>query len=335
MFNGEGEFYVERAAGKLSALVAAMGDRTPAGAVGFGHTRWATHGRPTDLNAHPHLDCHREVAVIHNGIIENHRPLKRRLIDSGHSLVSDTDTEVIAHLVEEQSRNGEPLEKAVTCALESLEGAFSILVMGVHDPGKIVAARVGNAGGIVVGYGDEGMYLASDLPAILPYTNRAVFLEDGDLASVEREDVRYFGSDGQVANRMPMPVSHGDIEVAKGGYKHFMLKEIMEQPQAVTNALRGRISFDPPAIALERMTFSDAQLSNINRVVLVGMGTSLHAAMVGRVMMEELAGITAEVDNASEFRYRDPIIDGVHAGGFHQPVRRNGRHPGRHGRSPS
>ncbi len=310
VLNGDGEFYVERAAGKLSALTSAVGDGTPIGTAGMGHTRWATHGKPTDLNAHPHLDCHREVAVIHNGIVENYQPVKQRLIDSGHSLLSETDTEVIAHLVEEHNRGGEPLEKAVAHALESLEGAFSILVMEVHNPGKIVAARVGNAGGIVVGYGDEAMYVASDLPAILPHTNRAVFLEAGDLASVEREDVRYFGSDGQTANRTPTPISRGDIEIAKSGYKHFMLKEIMEQPQAVTNALRGRISFDPPEISLEQMTFSTAELANIDRVVLVGMGTSLHAAMVGRVMMEELAGVPAEVDNASEFRYRDPIIDG-------------------------
>ena len=310
ILNGDGEFYVERAAGKLSALTSAIGDGTPIGTAGMGHTRWATHGRPTDLNAHPHLDCHREVAVIHNGIVENYQPVKQRLIDSGHSLLSETDTEIIAHLVEEHTRSGEPLEKAVARALESLEGAFSILVMGVHNPGKIVAARVGNAGGIVVGYGDEAMYVSSDLPAILPYTNRAVFLEAGDLASVEREDVRYFGSDGKTAYRTPTPISRGDIEIAKSGYKHFMLKEIMEQPQALTNALRGRISFDPPEISLEHMTFSTAELANIDRVVLVGMGTSLHAAMVGRVMIEELAGVPAEVDNASEFRYRDPIIDG-------------------------
>ncbi|MEE9592530.1 MAG: glutamine--fructose-6-phosphate transaminase (isomerizing), partial [Thermoplasmata archaeon] len=303
------QVFVEKAVGKLSALVSAVGDRLPQGRVGIGHTRWATHGKPTISNAHPHLDCRGEVMVIHNGIVENYRTLKDGLSAKGHEMVSETDTEVIAHLVEEYSAQGSNLEEAVGRALGEMEGAYSILVISVQELDKIVAARVGNAGGIVVGYGDGEMYLASDLPAIAPYTNKAVFLRNGDLASVWPGGARYFNKEGENLAREPRPFPHEEISVAKGGYRHFMLKEIMEQPQAITNALRGRLEFDPPQFSLEEMPFSQGDLARINRVVLVGMGTSLHAAMVGRVMMEELARLPAEVDNASEFRYRDPIVD--------------------------
>ncbi|MFQ5933685.1 MAG: glutamine--fructose-6-phosphate transaminase (isomerizing) [Dehalococcoidia bacterium] len=309
VLNGEGEFFVEKAAGKLSSLISAVGDRVPDGRVGIGHTRWATHGKPTASNAHPHLDCHGEIAVIHNGIVENYRPLKKRLLGKGHVLTSDTDTEVIAHMVEEHCARGDGLQEAVGKSLSAMEGAYSLLVMSTREPDKIVAARVGNAGGIVVGYGEKEVYLASDLPAIAPYTNRAVFLENGDIVSVSPEGARYFNKGGEETARKPRPISHEEVAVAKGGYKHFMLKEIMEQSQAITNVLRERVTFDPPEIALQEMPFSNRDLAGVRRVVLVGMGTSLHAAMVGRVMIEELARIPAEVDNASEFRYRDPIID--------------------------
>jgi len=309
VLDGEGELFVEKAAGKLDALVASARGRVPEGHVGMAHTRWATHGRPTASNAHPHLDCSGDFLVIHNGIVENYRLLKDRLLSRGHTFSSETDSETIAHLIEENSANGGDLEKVVRNSLGEIEGAYSILIMSVREPEKIVAARVGNAGGIVVGYGEGEMYLASDLPAIMPYIRRAVYLENGDVAAISPSGARYFDQQGKELAREPQPISQSEVTVAKGGYKHFMLKEIMEQPQAVTNTLRGRLGFDPPEITLEQMPFSQHDLSKISRVVLVGMGTSLHAALVGRVLMEDLARVPAEVDNASEFRYRDPIID--------------------------
>ena len=309
VLDGGEQVVVEKTAGKLSALKSATEGKLPDGHVGIAHTRWATHGRPTDANAHPHSDCKGQIVVVHNGIVENYRDVKQRLVSNGHTLDSETDTEVIAHLIEEYSTNGTGLEEAVRKALGDIHGAYSILVISTQEPNKIVAARVGNAGGIVVGYGDNEMFLASDLPAIVPYTQNAVFLENGDLASADEAGVRYFSRDGEELTRQPKRISQGDVAVAKGEYKHFMLKEIMEQPETVTNALRGRVAFDPPEILLEQMPFSNSDLRSIKRVVLVGMGTSLHAAMVGRVMMEELARIPSEADNASEFRYRDPIID--------------------------
>ncbi len=309
VLDGEGGVFLEKAAGRLSTLVKAAGDRVPQGTIGIAHTRWATHGKPTVANAHPHMDCHGDYLVIHNGIVENYRSIKDALVARGHTLSSDTDTEIIAHLVEESSARGNGLEEAVRESLGAIEGAYSILVMSVSEPEKIVAARVGNAGGIVVGYGEGEMYLASDLPAIVPYTHKAVFLENGDLATIGPQGVRYFDRNGHGLDRQPILISYGDVAVAKGGYKHFMLKEIMEQSQAVTNTLRGRLSFDPPEISLEEVPFSQRELADIRRVVLVGMGTSLHAAMVGRTMIEELARVPAEVDNASEFRYRNPVID--------------------------
>ncbi|MCH8088979.1 MAG: glutamine--fructose-6-phosphate transaminase (isomerizing) [Chloroflexi bacterium] len=309
VLDGEGGVFLEKAAGRLSILVKAAGDRVPQGTIGIAHTRWATHGKPTIANAHPHIDCNGDYLVIHNGIVENYRPIKDDLMARGHTFSSDTDTEIIAHLVEESSARGNGLEEAVRESLGAIEGAYSILVMSVSEPDKIVAARVGNAGGIVVGYGEGEMFLASDLPAIVPYTHKVAFLENGDLATIGPQGAQYFDSNGRGLDRQPIIISYGDVTVAKGGYKHFMLKEIMEQSQAVTNTLRGRLSFDPPEISLEEVPFSQRELADFRRVVLVGMGTSLHAAMVGRTMIEELARVPAEVDNASEFRYRNPVID--------------------------
>ncbi|MEE9198365.1 MAG: class II glutamine amidotransferase, partial [Dehalococcoidia bacterium] len=275
VLNGEGEVFVEKVAGKLDSLVSLARERLPEGHVGIAHTRWATHGKPTVSNAHPHLDCRGEVIVIHNGIVENYRSLKEKLLARGHKLASETDSEVIAHLVEERSAQNTHLEEAVREALVEVEGAYAILVTSVREPDKIVAARAGNAGGIVVGYSEGEMYLASDLSAIVPYTQRAVFLENGDLAAVGPWGARYFNKRGEGLDREPKRVSHAEVSVAKEGYKHFMLKEIMEQPRALTSALRGRLGFDPPEIFLEQFPFSQSDLAKIDRVVLVGMGTSL------------------------------------------------------------
>ncbi len=304
-----GELVIKKAAGKLSALVSSLGDSVPSGSVGIGHTRWATHGQPTEANAHPHLDCREEIVIIHNGIVENYMALKKGLVVRGHRFTSQTDTEVLPHLIEGYMAEGDELEVAVRKAIARIEGAHAIIIMCKRDPGRIIAARIGNAGGIVVGYGEGEMYVASDLPAILPFTRTAVFLSSMEMATITSEGAAYYTTDGRALEKAPQVVPYDPVAAAKGGYKHFMLKEIMEQPEAVMNTIRGRVDFEAAEVYLEDFPLSMEEVRAIERVILLGMGTSLHAAMVGRFMMEELAGIPAEVDNASEFRYRDPIID--------------------------
>ena len=308
VIDGTGKAVVEKQAGKLGALVASVGARVPEGCTGIGHTRWATHGKPTTQNAHPHSDCTGQYLVVHNGIIENYRVLKEALIHSGHKFTSETDSEVIAHLIEENRSAGLGLVDAVRRSLNVLEGAFSVAVTAGEEPGKIIAARVGNGGGIVVGYGQGEMFLASDLPAISSYARAAVYLKNDELALVEPDGARFFDQSGTQLSRVPVPVSRGDMVFAKGGYKHFMLKEIMEQPESLTNLLRGRISFDPADILLPELSDVADMLARTERVIIVGMGTSLHAAAVGARIFEALARVPAEAENASEFRYRDPVI---------------------------
>ena len=308
VIDGTGRAVVEKQAGKLGALVASVGTRVPEGRTGIGHTRWATHGKPTTQNAHPHSDCTGQFLVVHNGIIENYRALKEALIESGHKFTSETDSEVIAHLIEENRNAGIGLVEAVRKSLNVLEGAFSVAVTAADEPGKIIAARVGNGGGIVIGYGQGEMFLASDLPAISSYARAAVYLKNGELALVEPDGARYFDQSGAQLSRVPAPVSGGNMVFAKGGYKHFMLKEIMEQPESLTNLLRGRISFDPADILLPELSDAADMLAKTERVIIVGMGTSLHAAAVGARMFEALARVPAQAENASEFRYRDPVI---------------------------
>ena len=309
VIDGTGRAVVEKQAGKLGALVASVGTRVPEGSTGIGHTRWATHGKPTTQNAHPHSDCTGQFLVVHNGIIENYRALKEGLIESGHNFASETDSEVIAHLIEENRSAGIELVEAVRKSLNVLEGAFSVAVTAADEPERIIAARVGNGGGIVIGYGQDEMFLASDLPAISSYARAAVFLKNGELALVEPDGARYFDQNGAQLPRVPAPVTGGGMVFAKCGYKHFMLKEIMEQPESLTNLLRGRISFDPADILLPELSNAAGMLARTERVIIVGMGTSLHAAAVGARMFEALAQVPAQAENASEFRYRDPVIN--------------------------
>jgi glutamine---fructose-6-phosphate transaminase (isomerizing) len=303
----QGNAQVVKSTGKLHSLAACLEDVFPEGTVGIGHTRWATHGKPNDTNAHPHQDCTGEVVVIHNGIVENYLSLKQELREQGHHFRSETDTEVIPHLIEAYLAEGASLGAALRRTIDRIEGAHALLVISKAQPDRVLAARVGNAGGVVIGYGDGEMFLASDLPALLPHTRRVVFLTDGEVAEVTREGAYYWTADGAQQQRTPLIVSFDPMAAAKGGYKHFMLKEIMEQPEAVLDTIRGRTQFEPPSLSLEEMPSTDS-LRRIRRVVLVAMGTSLHAAMVGKYYIEHIAGIAAEVDNASEFRYRDPII---------------------------
>ncbi|HKZ50602.1 MAG TPA: glutamine--fructose-6-phosphate transaminase (isomerizing), partial [Dehalococcoidia bacterium] len=303
-----GGLSIRKREGKLAALAAMIGDSWPRGTVGIGHTRWATHGQPSDVNAHPHTDCRGDIAVIHNGIVENYLTLKQGLVSQGHTFLSDTDTEVIVHLVEQHLADGCSLVEAARRAMWEMQGAHAIVVLSRHEPGKLVAARVGNAGGVVVGYGDGETWLASDLPALLPHTRRVVFLGNRETAEVTAHGVRYYGPDAQPLSKEPTLIPYDPVSAVKGRHKHFMLKEMMEQPEAILDTIRSYVRLDQGLVRLDEVRLSRRQLRRIQRVMLVGMGSSLHAAMVGRHYMERIAGLPAEVDNASEFRYRQPIV---------------------------
>ena len=308
VIDSAGEPSIHKAAGKLENLKKILENGHPEGTSGIGHTRWATHGGPTDFNAHPHTDCGGDVMVVHNGIVENYLDLKRELIAGGHQFSSQTDAECIPHLIESFILEEYSLEDAVRATANRMSGANAVVVMSKSEPGKIVSFKLGNAGGIVVGYGKDEMLLASDLPALLPHTRDIVYLAGGEMVTVTRDNASYHQLDGTATEKTPMHVSYDALTSAKGEYKHFMLKEIHEQPEVAIDALRGRVSFDDMSIDLEDFPFSDEEVRNFDRVILVGMGTSLHAAMVGRLWIESLARIPAESDNSSEFRYRDPVL---------------------------
>ena len=302
------EIVVRKTPGKLGALIESLEGVMPQGTSGIGHTRWATHGRPNLANAHPHLDCRGKVAIVHNGIVENYRELREELRGRGHRFESETDSEVIAHLIEAHLETGAPLIAAVRKTAQMLQGASAVVAMGAQDPEGFVAFRLGNAGGITVGYGKGEMLAASDLPTMLPHAKRVVFLAPGEMAWLSKSGATYESLEGEAIKKVPRSVPFDAVSVAKGGYKHFMLKEIMEQPEAVTHALRDSVTFDPPDIALKDIDLTPAELSQVDRVVLMGMGTSMHAAQAGRFMVEGLARLPAEADNASEFRYRAPVL---------------------------
>ena len=306
--DASGAIKIAKGAGKLSVLRKALEGAYPGGSTGIGHTRWATHGKPTTDNAHPHQDCRGEVVVVHNGIIENYIALRAELKARGHELRSETDTEVMPHLIESYLDDGDDLMTAFRHALGRIEGAHAIVVMSAREPGTIVAARIGNAGGVVVGHGEHEMFVSSDLAAVLPETQRVAFLADGEIAALTADSVTYLNLAGESITKEPQHVPFDPVSAAKGAYKHFMLKEIMEQPECIMDTFRGRAIFEPPGIVLEDLRLSDEVLREVRRVVLVGMGTSMHAAIVGRSYFERIAAIPAEVDNSSEFRYRDALI---------------------------
>ena len=306
-----GELEVHKSVGKVRDLAAIpLSDGATHGHLGLGHTRWATHGKPSDTNAHPHTDCHGQVVVVHNGIVENYLRLRKDLISKGHTFSSETDTEVIAHLIEEGLDQGLDFEEAFFRLAHHLEGSQAIVAARKgEERRKLLALRMGHAGGLVVAHQPGEAMVASDLPALVPFTNVATFPEDGEVAVVTEEDVRFLGADGHVLRKTPQPIPQSGSWVDKEGYKHFMLKEIMEQPRAATSALRGRVDFEEGAVTLEDFPLTDAEVRDLNRVVLVACGTSLHAAMVGKYLMEDLAGLPAEVDSGSEFRYRNFQVD--------------------------
>ena len=281
----------------------------PEGTSGLGHTRWATHGGPTDLNAHPHTDCNGEIAVVHNGIVENFRELRAELEKQGHVFTSQTDSECIPHLIEASMQSDLSLEDAIRETAQRIHGAHAVVATSKREPGKLVGFRLGNAGGIVVGYGDGEMFLSSDLPALLPHTRKVAYLAGGETVTATRTGAQYSRLDGTPIQKPATEVHYDEVSAARGEYPHFMLKEIHEQPEAVISTMRGRISFDTSQVDLEELQLSDEEIAGIGRVVLLGMGTSMHAAMVGRAWIESLAQIPAEADNSSEFRYRDSVID--------------------------
>ena len=309
-----GALHLRKTVGKVSGLDAEIRGCAPRGSLGLGHTRWATHGPPSRANAHPHTDCSRRVALVHNGIVENHLELKRRLTASGHVFQSETDTEALSHLVEEGLSLGLSFEEAFLRMGRMVKGSSAITATLQGEDGPICAMRLGYAGGIVVAHHDGQGIIASDLPALLPVLERGAgapgvgFLEGGEMAVVTREGVQYRDLSGNPIVKEPRRVSRDDVLVDKGGYRHFMLKEIMDQPQAMTAALRDRADFANGRVEFPGFPLSAPEVRQLERVMLIGCGTSLHAAQVGRHYIERLAGIPAEAESASEFRYRDPII---------------------------
>jgi glucosamine--fructose-6-phosphate aminotransferase (isomerizing) len=282
-------------------------ERPLKGSIGIGHTRWATHGRPTDDNAHPHTDGSGTLVVVHNGIIENYLPIKERLAAEGHVFTSETDTEVIAHLIERHLQDTPRLDEAVRRALRELSGSYAIGVLSRQMPDRLVAAKHG-AGSVVVGLGQGETLLASDIPALLAHTRDVVILEDGDVAVVTRHGVEITDLAGAPVSRTPTRILWDPILAEKGGYRHFMLKEIYEQPRAAADTLRGRVSPEGGTVVLPDIGLDPEIVAGLQRVVLVACGTSYHAALVGRFLMERLAGISAEVDLGSEYRYRDAVL---------------------------
>jgi len=308
--NGEG-LQIRRAEGKLRNLEEVIRLKPLDGTYGIGHTRWATHGRPTEENAHPHRDCSGRVVVVHNGIIENYVALKRKLIEEGHRFTTETDTEVIAHLVEKyflKSANGHhpSLEEAVRKAVGQLTGVFALAVIAVDEPNKIVAAR--NGPPAVIGLGKDEYFVASDVPAILYHTRDLFFLADGDLAVITPQGVQLTDFNGQPIVRQVQHVTWDPIMAEKGGFKHFMLKEIYEQPRAVRDTTLGRISQETGHVFLDEMEITEAEFKAAKKVNIAACGTSWHAAQAGKFMLERMARVPVEVDYASEWRYRDPII---------------------------
>jgi glucosamine--fructose-6-phosphate aminotransferase (isomerizing) len=298
---------VRRAAGRIKVLEGILRERPVKGSIGIGHTRWATHGRPTDDNAHPHTDGSGTLVVVHNGIIENYLPIKERLAAEGHVFTSETDTEVIAHLIERHLHDTPRLDEAVRRALRELSGSYAIGVLSKQTPDRLVAAKHG-AGSVVVGLGQGETLLASDIPALLAHTRDVVILEDGDVAVITRHGVEITDLAGAPVSRTPTRILWDPILAEKGGYRHFMLKEIYEQPRAVADTLRGRVSPEGGTVVLPDIGLDPEIVERLQRVVLVACGTSYHAALVGRFLIERLAGISAEVDLGSEYRYRDAVL---------------------------
>ncbi|MEO6834822.1 MAG: glutamine--fructose-6-phosphate transaminase (isomerizing) [Candidatus Tumulicola sp.] len=309
----DGALAGSKAEGKLSRLAERLRDGEPlAGRVGLGHTRWATHGRPSDANAHPHMDCGGTIAVVHNGIIENYASLRARLAEHGHVFKSETDTEVLAHLIETHYRPGDgdgSLVEAIRATLLEVRGAYALGVISSDDPEHLVFARNG-ASPLVIGIGDGEMYVASDTPAILPYTRKEIILQEGEIAVVGRDGLQLMDYDGKRIEREPVQIMWDATSAEKSGFKHFMLKEIFEQPSVIKETLAGRIDAAGDVdLGREIGDISAEQLRSLNKIAITGCGTAYHAGLVGMYLLRSLVQLPVEMELASEFRYGDPVID--------------------------
>jgi glucosamine--fructose-6-phosphate aminotransferase (isomerizing) len=300
---------VRRDVGKLARLAALVQDQPVHGNIGIGHTRWATHGAPSARNAHPHVGMTGEVVVVHNGIVENYLELRAELSAEGVVFNSETDTEVIVHLVERYLSSDTGLVEAARKALRLLKGAHGVVLLSAREPDKIVTARIGNAGGVVIGFGEGEMFIASDMPAILEHTRRVAFLESHQMAVVTRQGVTIQTLDGVTVPPSIHTVAWDPIAAEKGEYRHFMHKEIHEQVRSLTDTIAGRVDFDAGRIRLPDLNLTPEVARHLNKIVITACGTAAHAGMVGKVLIERIARIPVEVDIASEFRYRDPLVD--------------------------
>jgi glucosamine--fructose-6-phosphate aminotransferase (isomerizing) len=303
----DGGLEVHKAAGKIAMLEQELAGRARAGHTGIAHTRWATHGAPTTVNAHPHTDCSGTIALVHNGIIENAATLRTALLQRGHVFQSDTDTETLSHLVEELHGRGLPLADAVAAALQQVEGTYGIAVVSTREPDTVVAARHGSP--LLVGVGAGEHFVASDASAVLAHTRSVVYLDDGEIAVLTPTAHRILDHAAVEKVKAVTRVDWDLAAIERGGYAHFMLKEIMEQPESVRNTLRGRLVEEEGTVHLGGLNLDDEQFLQVTRVVITGCGTSWHAGLIGEYMIEELARLPVEVEYASEFRYRDPIVD--------------------------
>lgn len=304
-----GRIDIEREVGKLSNLESLLAQSPLQGHIGIGHTRWATHGEPSKRNAHPHLSMNGRVGVVHNGIVENFLPLREELMAEGIVFNSDTDTEVIVQLLERYLESGMDLETAVRHTIGQLEGASAIVAMSVDDPDRLVCARLGNAGGITLGVGQDAMYIASDIPAILEYTRDMVFLENRQMAVITRSSFDITDLQGNSVTPERHTINWDPVSAVKGEFKHFMQKEIHDQPQALIDTMRGRVNFEKGTVALPEMNLTADLAQSLNKIIIVACGTSYYAGLIGKFMIESIARIPVEVEYGSEFRYYDPIID--------------------------
>ncbi len=305
----DGQIEIRRDAGKLSHLESLVNDMPVHGKIGIGHTRWATHGEPNARNAHPHIGSTGEFVVVHNGIVENYLALREELEAEGTEFKSDTDTETIVHLVEKFFAIEGNLLDAVRRTLQHLKGAHGIVVMSSREPDKIVAARVGNAGGVVIGLGENENYVASDLPAILEHTRKVVFLESHQIAVVTKKNVKVIDTDGKPINTQVQRIAWDPVAAEKGEYRHFMQKEIHEQVRSLTDTLAGRVDFDAGRVTLHELNLDAAKAKKIQKIIITACGTAAHAGMVGKILIERIARVPVEVAIASEFRYADPLVD--------------------------
>ena len=302
------EIKVRRDSGKISHLESLIGDKPVSGSPGIGHTRWATHGEPNEKNAHPHVGYGGKVVLVHNGIVENYMEIKEELISEGVEFNSDTDTETIVHLIEKHLDAGLELTEAVRMTLNRIRGSHGVVALSTEDPEKIIAARIGNAGGVVIGLGEGENFIASDIPAILSHTNRMVFLDSEQMVVLTSSEIHVTDLNGEIIDYSVEKINWDPISAVKGNYRHFMQKEIHEQGRSTTDTLAGRLDFRNQSINLPMLKIDEDYVRNIQQIKIIACGTANHAGMVGKYLIEDIAKIPVEVDIASEFRYRDPLI---------------------------